>query len=403
MIYLIRLIRTCLIILGSLAVGFYVCGFEAIYPSSYQLARNEGLARYQTQLESLLDIHQGHYQSLPSSDPLYAVLKQLPFARHRDDAIKQLRQLIMQNNPRAMFWAAQLIDTDIWTGRSIKDPRFFYFDKSTLLEMAAANKDPYAARDLTQGHLCLRDNNCRDFWLNYAAKLFAEKAKQGDYRAKYELIQLKNYRHYDASGLDKQVSFAIDAAKHQFYRPLAELLLSYQRGEYLPLWVDTSYTSHLAYLSATDRKLLSKLAQWLTDRQYIVDGDLIKIARQELNQDDYHRLFIQYTLLGQTRKYRDISIRDYYSQRIQDADVEHDKPWAIEAMALLSAMDNSQPKKGEQFSEQTQIFYDRVVKSEGIQFDKADLAQIAKLAEQFKQRRSQNIYLTPDNTYIPDI
>lgn len=404
MIYLIRLIHTGLIILGSFAIGFYICGFELIYPSSYQLARNQGLERYQTQLENLLSIHQGHYQSLPNSDPLYPILQQLPFENQRKASIEQLKQLILQSNPRAMFWAAQLIRTDVWTQRSVNDSRLFGFNKPTLLEMAAANKDPYAARDLARDNQCRDDQKCHHFWLSYAMKLFAEKAEQGDYRARYELEQLKaSHDYHDAAQLDKQMSFAIDAAKHQFYYPLATLLLSYQRGDYLPLWVDTGYRSNQAYLNTTDKKLLSKLAQWLTDRQYIVDGSLIKIARQELNQDDYHRLFIQYTLLGKIRKYRTVSIRDYYLQRIQGADKAHKKHWAIEAMALFSAMENAQPKNGEQFNEQTQYFYNRRIKSAGIQFDKADLIKIAKLTDHFKQRRSHNIYLTPNNTYIPDL
>uniref|UniRef100_A6W0P2 Uncharacterized protein n=1 Tax=Marinomonas sp. (strain MWYL1) TaxID=400668 RepID=A6W0P2_MARMS len=403
MIYLNRLICAGSIVVGSLAIGVFICQFQSIYPNTYQLARNEGLERYQTQLESLLDINQGHYQSLPASDPLYNILQHLPFSGNREASLEQLGKMILQSNSRAIYWAAQLTPYNRW--RKFKGLKLLDFDRLTLLQMAAANKDPYAARDLARIYQCGAER-CQNFWLNHAIELFTEKANQGDYRAKYELRQLNiTNDHQDAVQLDDKVSFAIDAAKHQFYYPLETLLVSYLNGHHLPVWVDTSYFSNQAYLSMTDKKLMSKLVQWLTDRQYIVDRDLIKIAQKELNQDDYHRLFIQYTLLGKPTRYRDIEISSYYTDRILSTDAENGKKWAIEAMALFEAMElSSTTHKDGIFSERTQYFYDRDIKYHGINFDKEDFKKISKLSKEFKKERSHNIYLTPNNTYlIPDL
>ena len=412
MVYLIRLLRICIIILGSLGTGFYIAKFDYAYPSSYELARNEGLERYQTQLESLLATNQGHYQSLPASDPFYNILQRLPFPGHRDQAIKQLRQMVLQSDPRAMYWGAQLIQQGFSSRVTAREPTLFDFNHLTLLQMAAANKHPYAASELAQAYKCKGDGNCQNPWLDYAKGLLTKSAEEGDYHAKYELSLLNTINvKRDAAQLDEEMSFAIEAAKHQYYYPLANLLDSYQHGYYLPAWVDTSYGRHhryIAYLNATDRRLITQLTQWLTDRQYSVEKGFLKIAQQKLDQDAYHRLFLQHTLLGAPHGNRDLYIGEYYSNLIFRADTKKAKQrWAIEAVALLNAI-TPYPYKEGALSDEAQYFYDNELEHDitygDIRFGQSGFEEVTKLTKKFRQKLSHNLYLTPYNYYyIPNL
>lgn len=155
-------------------------------------------------------------------DTWYKILDYLQHGRH-DLAAKLLEPLAKAKDPDAMFWLAKMRFRS-----SIEniEPAYNYY-------VAAANLgQPYAALALDPSDFfCTRyfGSDCNKKWGELATKLFTERAKKGDLRAQYYLLQREPLENQEQR--NTYLKKLMDFSEQGYFQPLYNYINKIQKKD----------------------------------------------------------------------------------------------------------------------------------------------------------------------------
>ena len=148
-------------------------------------------------------------------DKMYEILVNIQHGKHLL-AEKQLKILLDDNDPDALFWYGKMTFGDsILTAKPAVN----------MFHRAVDKGNPYAALMLEPSNFgCLfYKQECDDKWLNIAIENFEQLAEQGDLCAQYFLLQQKQWDQ-STKTREQYLNEVIRFAKAHYYQPLMDYI-----------------------------------------------------------------------------------------------------------------------------------------------------------------------------------
>lgn len=278
-VHLIRLV-------GVAALGIILALGDRHIPTEAQLESAKGVSAVSHELERLLKIETIDSQQKDEST-WYSIMLLLQKKQWKS-ALIALEPYVNKMEEPSLFWANYAISygSSSLEGR-IRDSELSNYE---LLEMSAANGNPYAQFDMS--NLCLeRDQrfeitysesvNCKKDWLNLARETLEIRQLSGDLRAEY-LLRKINKGSETKSEYHENFEFAVNAAKSNYYEPILERLydLTSPNG---PFWDKRTSFSY----SEEEKDLLKSVLLWLLDRNVAVSSFLLGRLDAVFTHDEY--------------------------------------------------------------------------------------------------------------------
>lgn len=288
-VHLIRLV-------GVAALGIILAlGYRHI-PTEAQLESAKGVSAVSYELEQLLKIETIDYQ--PQDESTWYSIMLLLQKKQWKSALIALEPYVNKMVEPSLFWADYAINygSSSLEGR-IRDSELSNYE---LLEMSAANGNPYAQFDMS--NLCLeRDqrfeitysesDNCKKEWLNLARETLENRQLSGDLRAEY-LLRKINKGNETKSEYHENFEFAVNAAKSNYYEPILDRLydLTSPNG---PFWDKRTSFNY----SEEEKELLKRVLLWLLDRNVAVSSFLLGRFDAVFTHDEYLNYLRRWLLL----------------------------------------------------------------------------------------------------------